>query len=130
MLSKLYIPADADPEKLRNVYELVAQAIEDKVAVDAPSRNALNKLEVTLVKIVGELAEAGREETMIAGSVAGNETDAGTETGAETEEDGEKKRRGEESEAEGSVAAAKEDGEDGEGDVTIRPPGSEDEDEL
>lgn len=143
MLGKLYIPADADPEKLRGVYELVAQAIEDKIAGDAASRNALNKLEVSLGKIVGDLAAAGREETMIAGSVVGDETDAGTETGAETEGDGgiTKAVKGgeeQESEAEGSVVTAKEgETDEDEGDVTIRPgdvmeeaPGSEDEDEL
>lgn len=126
------------------MYELVAQAIEDKVASDAPGRNALNKMEVSLGKIVGDLAEAAREETMIVGSVAGDETDAGTET----EEEGAVRKAvapGEdgESEAEGSVAAAKEGGgggatedeDDDEGDMTIRPageeaPGSEDEDEL
>lgn len=138
-MSKLYIPADADAEKLRNAYELVAQAIEDKVASDAPGRNALNKMEVSLGKIVGDLAEAAREETMVAGSVVGDETDAGTETEGDSavrkvvgpEEEGE-------SEAEGSVVATKEvegmRGE-GEGDVAMRQGGaealgSEDEEEL
>ncbi|KAL7270925.1 chromosome condensation complex Condensin, subunit G [Rhizina undulata] len=55
MLSKLHIPATAPAETLRAVYELVADAIESKIATDAPSRNALNKLEVTLGKIVGSL---------------------------------------------------------------------------
>lgn len=138
-MGKLYIPADADAEKLRKVYELVAQAIEDKIATDAPSRNALNKMEVSLGKIVGDLAEAARDETVIAGSLA-DETDAG----AETEEEsgiGKTLKPGEEgeSEAEGSVVADTEkegmDEDEDEGDVTIRPsgevaPGSEDEDEL
>lgn len=143
ILGKLYIPVDADAEKLRKVYELVAQAIEDKVAIDAVSRNALNKIEVSLGKIVGDLAEAAREETMIVGSVASDETDAGTET--EEEEGGRAvgkaaaPREEGESEAEGSVATGKQGGEvaegEGEGDVTIRPaggeaPGTEDEDEL
>lgn len=135
-MSKLYIPADADVEKLRKAYELVAQAIEDKVASDAPSRNALNKMEVSLGKIVGDLAEAAREDTMIVGSVAGDESDAESEA----EEDGaiyryKGLRPGEEgeSEMEGSVVTENEgritedEGEDG--DVTIRPT-NEDEDEL
>ncbi|RPB03620.1 hypothetical protein L873DRAFT_1731528 [Choiromyces venosus 120613-1] len=62
MLGKLYIPAEAAPEKLRELYELVAQAIEDKVATDAPSRNALNKLELSLGKIVSELERDGATE--------------------------------------------------------------------
>lgn len=133
-MSKLYIPADADVDKLRKGYELVAQAIEDKVANDAPGRNTLNKMEVSLGNIVGDLAEAAREETMIVGSVAGDQSDAGTEA----EEDGAIGKGlgpGEEaeSEVEGSVAADNEgritEDEDEDGDVTIRPP-SEDEDEL
>lgn len=133
ILGKLYIPADADVEKLRKAYELVAQAIEDKVANDAPSRNTLNKMEVSLGKIVGDLAEAAREETMIVGSVAGDESDAETEA----EEDGAIGKGlgpGEEaeSEVEGSVAADNEGRiteEDEDRDVTIKP-ASEDEDEL
>jgi len=62
MLGKLYIPAEATPEKLRELYELVAQAIGDKVAIDAPSRNALNKLELSLGKIVNELERDGATE--------------------------------------------------------------------
>lgn len=96
-------------------------------------------MEVSLGKIVGDLAEAARDETVIAGSLA-DETDAG----AETEEEsgiGKTLKPGEEgeSEAEGSVVAGTEkegmDEDEDEGDVTIRPsgevvPGSEDEDEL
>lgn len=100
-------------------------------------------MEVSLGKIVGDLAEAAREETMVVGSVAGDETDAGTETEEEGGAVGKAAvlREEGESEAEGSVVAGKQKGGamegegDGEGDATIRPaggeaPGTEDEDEL
>ncbi|PWW72815.1 hypothetical protein C7212DRAFT_359859 [Tuber magnatum] len=103
MLGKLYIPADAAPEKLRELYELVTQAIGDKVATDAPSRNALNKLELSLGKVVSELERDGATE------VTGDEIAA---TGDETE-------------AVAGEATAGEASDDGEGDDTIvmtKPP--------
>lgn len=63
LLSKLHLPKDADPARLRELYEIAAEAIEKKVAPDALTRNALNKLEVTLGKIVGEL-ELANETVM------------------------------------------------------------------
>ena len=54
MLGKLYITANSNPEKLSSVYELVAEAMDLKVATDAPSRNALTKLHSALGKVVGE----------------------------------------------------------------------------
>ncbi|RPB12529.1 hypothetical protein P167DRAFT_565197 [Morchella conica CCBAS932] len=89
-LAKLYIPADANPEHLRTLYELVARAIEENVAQDAPSRNALNKLEVSLGKIVGDLAAAAEDTVIVP---------------AEGDEDGE-----EGSEGEGTVVTAVLDG--------------------
>ena len=62
MLGKLYIPKDVSAELLRGVYDKVALAIEKKAAVDVPSRNLLNKLEVTLGKIVSELGEEAEDE--------------------------------------------------------------------
>lgn len=88
-LAKLYIPADANPEHLRTLYELVARAIEENVAQDAPSRNALNKLEVSLGKIVGDLAAAAEDTVIVP---------------AEGDEEGE--GEGEGSEGEGTVVTA------------------------
>lgn len=90
MLGKLYIPAEATPEKLRELYELVAQAIGDKVATDAPSRNALNKLELSLGKIVNELerdgvTEATGDELAATGDEA--EAVAGEATAGEASDD-------------------------------------------
>lgn len=62
MLGKLYIPKDVNAELLRGVYDKVALAIEKKAAVDAPSRNLLNKLELTLGMIVAELGEEVEDE--------------------------------------------------------------------
>lgn len=54
ILGKLYITANSNPEKLSSVFQLVAEAIDLKVATDAPSRNALTKLHGALGKVVGE----------------------------------------------------------------------------
>ena len=62
MLGKLYIPKEVNAELLRGVYDKVALAIEKKAAVDVPSRNLLNKLELTLGKIVTELGEEAEDE--------------------------------------------------------------------
>ncbi|CAZ79208.1 unnamed protein product [Tuber melanosporum] len=90
MLGKLYIPAEATPEKLRELYDLVAQAIGDKVATDAPSRNALNKLELSLGKIVSELERDGATEaTGDELAATGDETEAvaGEATAGEASDD-------------------------------------------
>ena len=53
MLGKLYISANSKTEKLQSTIELVMEAIEGKVAQDAPSRNALKKLQSALSKASG-----------------------------------------------------------------------------
>lgn len=62
MLGKLYIPKEANADALRGVYERITVAIEKKVAVDAVSRNLLNRLEITLGKIVSELGDEAEDE--------------------------------------------------------------------
>lgn len=64
MLAKLYITASAssDVHRLRTVHELVQEAIENKVAGDATSRNTLTKLHTLLSKIVQETAGTGAGE--------------------------------------------------------------------
>ena len=54
MLSKLYITSNSNAEKLRIVHELVLEAVDLKIATDAPTRNGLIKLEAALVKVIGE----------------------------------------------------------------------------
>lgn len=54
MLGKLHITANSKTERLQSTTELVAEAIDSKVAQDAPSRNALNRLHSALSKALGE----------------------------------------------------------------------------
>ena len=95
MLGKLYITANSKTEKLQSTIKLVVEAIDNKVAQDAPSRNALNKLHLALSKALGEagkvkpisedtLAPAGKddglttvEEPGVEESVMANEEDVG-----------------------------------------------------
>ena len=57
MLNKLYITAEADGDKLRELYDHVSEAVNAKLANDALSKAALNKMEQTLAKIVGAMEE-------------------------------------------------------------------------
>jgi condensin complex subunit 3 len=57
MLGKLYITANADAVKLRELYDHVSESIGGKVVSDALSKAALNKLEQSLGKIVGSMEE-------------------------------------------------------------------------
>lgn len=69
MLSKLYITANSNPEKLGSVSELVVEAIDVKVATDAPSRNALTKLQSAVGKVLrdaGPLRKCMEEEATVA----------------------------------------------------------------
>ena len=62
MLSKLHLTVSSpDPGLLRTVLELVAEAIESKVASDATSRNALAKMQTTLLKLMHDIATAERD---------------------------------------------------------------------
>ncbi|KAI9777472.1 MAG: hypothetical protein M1839_008884 [Geoglossum umbratile] len=92
MLGKLYISKHADVEKIRTVYELVSQAVEDKLLSDAPSRNALNKLYAALGKITESLGEVEEidedgEETKMAPADPGEEEAEGAEEALEGLED-------------------------------------------
>ena len=54
MLGKLYITAVSSLEKLQTVSDLVAEAIDTKIAMDGPTRNALNKIQAALNKALGD----------------------------------------------------------------------------
>ena len=60
MLGKLYITPTSDRQKLQTVLDLSAEAIDMKIASDATSRNALNKLHSALTKAMGESGLARR----------------------------------------------------------------------
>lgn len=57
MLSKLYITAEAESAKLKELYEQVSEAVSGKVVTDALSKAVLNKMEQSLGKIVGSMEE-------------------------------------------------------------------------
>jgi condensin complex subunit 3 len=57
MLGKLYITAEAEAEKLKELYEYVSESVGGKLVTDALSKAALNKLEQSLSKIVGSMEE-------------------------------------------------------------------------
>jgi hypothetical protein len=57
MLGKLYITAEAEGDKLRELYDHVSEGVSGKVVNDALSKAALNKLEQSLAKIVGSMEE-------------------------------------------------------------------------
>ena len=76
MLGKLYITPTSDGEKLKVARDLTAEAIDVKIATDAASRTALNRLHTALVKAIGDSAVAGKiieeeraiqDELMVAG---------------------------------------------------------------
>jgi len=97
MLSKLHLAVSSpDPGLLRTVLELVAEAIESKVASDATSRNALTKIQTTLLKLMHDIATAergghGGEETVLEDATVVQRTDvdetAQSVTGATEEEE-------------------------------------------
>lgn len=72
MLGKLHLAvSNPDPELLRTVLELIAEAVDTKVASDATSRNTLTKLQTSLLKLMHDIATAERggggddEETVL-----------------------------------------------------------------
>lgn len=110
MLSKLHLSVSSpDPGLLRTVLELVAEAIESKVASDATSRNALAKMQTTLLKLMHDIATAergghGGEETVIEDATVVQRTDfdetAQSVTGAEVREEEEEEATEVEADAE------------------------------
>lgn len=94
MLSKLYITSNSDPTKLEAAKDLAAEAVDSKIATDAPSRNALNKLYTAVSKALGENGTAGKgaegvtivETRQNEGLTAVEEEGAVTHGGEEVEE--------------------------------------------
>ncbi|KAL8761371.1 MAG: hypothetical protein Q9184_002503 [Pyrenodesmia sp. 2 TL-2023] len=54
MLGKIHVTSNSTREKLRAVNDLVGEAVDEKVATDATTRNALYKLHLALTKALGE----------------------------------------------------------------------------
>ncbi|KAH6638917.1 nuclear condensing complex subunit [Boeremia exigua] len=87
LLTKLHISATApktkdgetaDTEYLEAVQELVAEAVENSIGVDATQRNALIKLDATLTKRLGDAAvvQEEREDTVTPETAKPSETPA------------------------------------------------------
>lgn len=90
LLTKLHISPSApkrsegesnDDELLETLQQLVSEAIEDRIGVDATQRNALVKLETTLTKRLGDIANAtvvreDREDTVTPETADARETPA------------------------------------------------------
>ncbi|KAK2007017.1 ARM repeat-containing protein [Colletotrichum eremochloae] len=79
LLGKLYISPTSTEEKIREVYDEVTVAVNDRLISDTTGRNALNKVHVSLGKIVATLGEQQDGEprrtsrsVSVAASVAGS----------------------------------------------------------
>jgi condensin complex subunit 3 len=57
LLGKLHVSPASSEDKIREVYEEVSTAIDDKLIADATGRNALFKIHVSLGKIVNSFME-------------------------------------------------------------------------
>ncbi|KAG9231794.1 nuclear condensing complex subunit [Amylocarpus encephaloides] len=129
LLAKLYLSPASTETLIRELYDEVSLAIDDKLIPDAPGRNALLKIHVSLGKIINSLTEKEKaaptrdsRKSSVALSVAGDEgtvipgegENLAARAGAMRIDDDVKKsieedtRDGEESENEGTVIAASE----------------------
>lgn len=78
MLGKIHVTSNSTREKLRAVNDLVVEAIDEKVATDATTRNALNKFNLALNKALGEVDTVQPSvEDHDADQTAGNENEVG-----------------------------------------------------
>lgn len=77
LLGKLYFTAESDLEKLRAVSRLVDEAVDDKIAQDAPARNTLAKVQTSLDKLI--MAHDQNRDASPAPSAARSMLDAGVE---------------------------------------------------
>ncbi|RDL40937.1 ARM repeat-containing protein [Venustampulla echinocandica] len=62
LLAKLYISPTSTETLIREVYEEISVAVDEKLIADATGRNALYKIHVSLGKIVNSLSEKERSE--------------------------------------------------------------------
>jgi condensin complex subunit 3 len=126
VLGRLHMPAGGcDAELLKTILELLAEAVDTKVASDATSRNVLTKLQTQLLKqmhdvMTLERGGGGAEETVVDSTELANETQA-TAAGAHGDADAtELATELGDTVADSTAAAAEEDDEEEEedGDVT------------
>jgi len=60
ILAKLNYDPEGPAEKLQEVLRLVTEGVDDKVATDVASRNALNKVQATLIKATTSQQQSGQ----------------------------------------------------------------------
>jgi condensin complex subunit 3 len=86
VLGRLHLPpAGCDGERLKTVLELVAEAVDTKVAADATSRNVLAKLQTVLLKqmhdvMTLERGGGGAEETVVESTEVAHDDEEADET--------------------------------------------------
>ena len=61
MLGKLYITSNSSCENLQSVNELLKDAIDGKIATDAASRTALNRLRMAVEKALAEASKGSKD---------------------------------------------------------------------
>lgn len=64
LLGKIYVSPTSTEEKIRDLYNEVSIAIDDKLIPDATGRNALFKIHVSLGKIVNSLGDKQGRKSM------------------------------------------------------------------
>ena len=88
MLSKLSITGNSDRAKMQSVSELVEEALQDKLAADAPSRNALTKIQTVLSKGLTEASRSHSRAASRSRSVAPSNTGDGIDEDDEDDASG------------------------------------------
>lgn len=88
MVGKLYTTSNSSGEKLQVVSDLVAEAIDGKIATDTATKNALKKYESNLTKVLGEvrIIQSNTEDQAADPTVGGNETQMEVELGVDENE--------------------------------------------
>lgn len=82
MMGKVYITSNSSAEKLQAVSDLVAEAIDGKLATDTATKNALNKCHLALSKALGEArtAQSNMEDQRVDPTMIESETRLEVET--------------------------------------------------
>lgn len=97
MVGKLYTTSYSSAEKLQVVSDLVAEAIDAKIATDTATKNALNKYHLALSKVLGEVrnTQLNTEDQAADPTMGGNETQMQVESEVdESEVQGDEKTAG------------------------------------
>ncbi|KAI4263058.1 MAG: hypothetical protein L6R42_001778 [Xanthoria sp. 1 TBL-2021] len=88
MIGKLYMTSNSSAEKLQAVSDLVAEAMDGKLATDTTTKNALNKCHLALSKALGEArtAQSKMEDERVDPIMGESETRLQVETEVEENE--------------------------------------------